>query len=67
LVKEIIEMAEKKVKKPQSVPLDFTEEQIKRAREGKSKQVFEEALGQAEHMKIRKTAKEKRTKKHRSP
>jgi hypothetical protein len=48
VVKGVFEVTENREGKPQSVPLGFTEEQIKLAREGKSTQVFEEILAQTE-------------------
>jgi hypothetical protein len=45
--KGVFEVTENREGKPQSLPLHFTEEQIKLAREGKSTQVFEDILAQS--------------------
>jgi hypothetical protein len=44
-------MAARKLIRPQSAPLDLTEEEVRLAREGKSYEVFKTRLGQPEKKK----------------
>jgi hypothetical protein len=63
-------MAERKATRPPAppaAPLDFTEEQIERARAGQGKQVFEEALAQRERATARARGAARRTRRTASP